>query len=215
MNPSPSSHEQVQPALTSPLLICEQCDTVYRRRPLARGEVARCARCQAVLERHQRIGLDGMLALVATVMVVFVQANVWPIITLGFNGEQIHARLWGIIIMMWREHSQVVAVLAAGTLFFFPLCRMLLLGWLLIYARLGRRAPGFRSLMVVLHYIRPWTMSEVFVLGVLVSIVKAQLYFDVTADAGAFAYAMLAILITVFSGIDIRQFWDKIPERSA
>jgi paraquat-inducible protein A len=213
---SPSSTQgQVQPALTSPLLICEHCDTVYRRRPLARGDVARCARCHAVLERHQRIGLNGMLALVATVMVVFVQANVWPIITLGLNGEQIHARLWGIIIMMWNEHSQVVAVLAAGTLFFFPLCRMLVLGWLLVYARLGRRAPGFRPLMMVLHYIRPWTMSEVFVLGILVSIVKAQLYFDVSADAGAFAYAALAILITIFSGIDVRQFWDKIPESAS
>jgi paraquat-inducible protein A len=213
---SPSSTQgQTQPAFTSPLLICEHCDTVYRRRPLARGDVARCARCHAVLERHQRIGLNGMLALVATVMVVFVQANLWPIITLGLNGEQIHARLWGIIIMMWNEHSQVVAVLAAGTLFFFPLCRMLVLGWLLVYARLGRRAPGFRPLMMVLHYIRPWTMSEVFVLGILVSIVKAQLYFDVSADAGAFAYAALAILITIFSGIDVRQFWDKIPESAS
>jgi paraquat-inducible protein A len=64
---------------------------------------------------------------------------------------------------------------------------------------------------VILHYIGPWTMSEVFVLGILVSIVKAQLYFDVTADAGAFAYAVLALLITVFSGIDMRQLWDKIP----
>lgn len=209
-----SSNEPLQPALQSPLLICEHCDTVYRRRHLARGDVARCARCHAVLERHQRLSLDGMLALVATVMVVFVQANVWPIITLGLNGEQIHARLWGIILMMWREHSQVVAVLAAGTLFFFPLCKMLALGWLFIYARLGRRAPGFRPLMVVLHYIRPWTMSEVFVLGVLVSIVKAQLYFDVMPDAGVFAYAALALLITVFSGIDVRQLWDKIPENA-
>jgi paraquat-inducible protein A len=209
---SPStSPEQVQPALTSSLLICEHCDTVYRRRPLARGDVARCARCHAVLERHQKIGINAMLALVATVMVVFVQANVWPIITLGLNGEQIPARLWGIIAMMWREHSQVVAVLAAGTLFFFPLCKMLVLGWLLVYARLGRRAPGFRPLMMVLHYIQPWTMSEVFVLGILVSIVKAQLYFDVTTDAGAFAYAVLAILITIFSGIDVRKLWE-IPE---
>jgi paraquat-inducible protein A len=214
MTPPTSSTGQAQPTLTSSLLICEHCDTVYRRRPLARGDVARCARCHAVLERHQRIGLNAMLALVVTVMVVFVQANVWPIITLGFNGEQIHARLWGIIAMMWHEHSQVVAVLAAGTLFFFPLCKMLTLGWLLIYARLGRRAPGFRQLMVLLHYIRPWTMSEVFVLGVLVSIVKAQLYFDVMPDAGVFAYAMLALLITVFSGIDVRQLWDRIPENT-
>lgn len=215
MNSPLPDRGQLQPALTSSLLICEHCDTVYRRRPLARGDVARCARCHAVLERHQRIGLNAMLALVATVMVVFVQANLWPIITLSLNGEQIHTRLWGIIAMMWQEHSQVVAVLAAGTLFFFPLCKMLALGWLLIYARLGRRAPGFRQVMVLLHYIGPWTMSEVFVLGVLVSIVKANLYFDVTPDAGVFAYAALALLITVFAGIDVRQLWDKIPEDAA
>ncbi|MBE1160060.1 paraquat-inducible protein A [Dyella acidiphila] len=212
MNSPITDRGQIDPALSSPLLICEHCDTVYRRRPLACGDVARCARCGAVLERHQRISLNMMLALVATVMVVFVQANLWPIITLSLNGEQIHTRLWGIIVMMWNAHSQVVAVLAAGTLFFFPLCKMLALGWLLIYARLGRRAPGFRQTMVVLHYIGPWTMSEVFVLGVLVSIVKAHLYFDVTPDAGVFAYAALAILITVFAGIDVRQLWDKIPD---
>jgi paraquat-inducible protein A len=210
---SPSSpHGPITSASSSALLICEHCDTVYRRRPLACGEVARCARCRAVLERHQRIGPDAMLALVAAVMVVFVQANVWPIITLGFNGEQIHARLWGIISMMWHEHSQVVAVLAAGTLFFFPLLKMLTLGWLLAFARVGRRAPGFRQLMVFLHYIGPWTMSEVFVLGVLVSIVKAHLYFDVTPDAGVFAYAVLALFITVFAGIEVRQLWDLVPE---
>jgi paraquat-inducible protein A len=210
---SPSPHPApTQPALTAPLLICEHCDTVYRRRLLARGEVARCARCHAVLERHQLTDLNAMLALVVGVMVVFVQANVWPIITLGFNGEQIHARLWGIIMMMWREHSQVVAVLAAGTLFFFPLCKMLGLGWLLIFARTGRRAPGFKPLMVLLYHIGRWTMSEVFVLGVLVSIVKAHLYFDVTPDAGVFAYAVLAIFITIFSGIDVRRLWDVVPE---
>jgi paraquat-inducible protein A len=214
MSVPPASVEQAQKAMSSTLLICEHCDTVHRRRSLVRGEVARCTRCNAVLERHQRIGLDTMLALVVTVMVVFVQANVWPIITLGFNGEQIHATLWGIIIMMWKEHSQVVSVLAAATLFFFPLCKMGILGWLLVFGRQGKRAPGFVPLMVVLHYIAPWTMSEVFVLGVLVSIVKAHMYFDVTPDAGVFAYAALALLITVFSGIDLRQLWDKIPAES-
>jgi len=214
MSIPPVSTEQAQKAMSSTLLICEHCDTVHRRRSLAQGEVARCTRCNAVLERHQRIGLDTMLALVVTVMVVFVQANVWPIITLGLNGEQIHATLWGIIIMMWKEHSQVVSVLAAATLFFFPLCKMGILGWLLVFGRQGKRAPGFVPLMVVLHYIAPWTMSEVFVLGVLVSIVKAHMYFDVTPDAGVYAYAALALLITVFSGIDLRQLWDKIPQES-
>jgi len=197
------------------LLICEHCDTVYRRRPLARGDVARCACCHAELERHQRLSVSALLALVLTAMIVFVQANMWPIVTLGLNGQLSGATLWGTIIVMWQQQAQVVAVLAAGTLFFFPLLKMLLLGWLLWFARLGRRAPGFVPMMVTLHYLQPWTMSEVFVLGALVAIVKAHLYFDVVADPGIYAYAGLTLLITIFAGVDLRQLWELAPEDPA
>lgn len=197
------------------LLICEHCDTVYRRRKLARGDVARCACCNAELERHQSLSVNTLLALVLTAMIVFVQANMWPIVTLGLNGQFSGTTLWGTIIAMWQQQAQVVAVLAAGTLFFFPLLKMLLLGWLLWFARLGRRAPGFVPMMVTLHYLQPWTMSEVFVLGALVAIVKAHLYFDVVANPGIYAYAALTLLITIFAGVDLRRLWELAPEDRA
>lgn len=197
------------------MLICEHCDTVYRRRKLARGDLARCACCHAVLERHQSLSVSALLALVFTAMIVFVQANVWPIVTLGLNGQFSGATLWGTIIAMWQQQAQVVSVLAAATLFFFPLTKMLLLGWLLWFARLGRRAPGFVPMMVVLHYLQPWTMSEVFVLGALVAIVKAHLYFDVVANPGIYAYAALTLLITIFAGVDLRRLWELTPEDPA
>ncbi|GAB3784067.1 paraquat-inducible protein A [Dyella agri] len=197
------------------LLICEHCDTVHRRHPLARGEVAECARCGAVLERCRGMPAKTMLALVLTALVVFVQATLWPIVTLGLNGQYVDATLWDMIHMMWVDHSQVVAVLAAGTLFVFPLGKILILGWLLMYARNGRRAPGFRQLMVALHHLGPWTMSEVFVLGALVSIVKAHLYFDVLPDPGIYAYGALMLLITVFAGIDLTRLWDETRDEHA
>ncbi|EIM01758.1 paraquat-inducible protein A [Rhodanobacter thiooxydans] len=197
------------------LLICEHCDTVYRRRPLARGEVATCARCGAELERHHAMSTNAMLALILTSMIVFVQANMWPIVTLGLSGQHSSTTLWGVIIAMWQEQAKVVSVLVAATLFFFPLMKMLLLGWLLWFGKAGRRAPGFVPLMVALHRLGPWTMSEVFVLGALVAIVKAHTYFDVTADPGIYAYAALTLLITIFAGVDLRQLWDDLPERTA
>ncbi|GAA0888196.1 paraquat-inducible protein A [Rhodanobacter soli] len=197
------------------LLICEHCDTVYRRRTLARGDVARCARCGAELERHHAMSVNVMLALILTAMIVFVQANMWPIVTLGLSGQQSSTTLWGMILAMWREEAKVVSVLVAATLFFFPLLKMLLLGWLLWFARAGRRAPGFVRLMVILHYLGPWTMSEVFVLGALVAIVKAHTYFDVTPDPGIYAYAALTLLITIFAGVDLRRLWDDVPEGAA
>ena len=197
------------------LLICEDCDTVYRRRALESGEVARCARCGAELDRHRPWTVNGLLALILTAMIVFVQANIWPIFTLGLNGQYNATTLWGMIVTMWQQDAQVVSVLAAATLFFFPMTKMLVMGWLLWFARAGRRAPGFAPLMVLLHRIGPWTMSEVFVLGALVAIVKAHNYFDVVADPGIYAYGALTLLITIFSGVDMRQLWELTPEPGA
>ncbi|MEW9623654.1 paraquat-inducible protein A [Rhodanobacter geophilus] len=208
---SPHCIDTTAPAL----LVCEHCDTVHRRRPLARGEVAECARCGAVLERCRGMPAGTMLALLLTGLVLFVQATLWPIVTLGLNGQYVAATLWDMIHMMWVDHSQVVAVLAAATLFVFPLGKILILGWLLLYARSGRRAPGFRRLMVALHHLGPWTMSEVFVLGALVSIVKAHLYFDVIPNPGIYAYAALMLLITVFAGIDLTRLWDETRDEDA
>jgi paraquat-inducible protein A len=90
---------------------------------------------------------------------------------------------------------------------------MMGLGWLLLFARRRRRAPGFRLLMIMMHYLGPWTMSEVFVLGVLVAMVKAKSYFDVMPDPGIYAYAVLTVLITVFAGVDPRRLWDYVADR--
>lgn len=196
-------------------MICEDCDTVYRRRELSAGEVAVCVRCGAVLERHLRFGLDALAALVLTALIVFLMGNMWPVATLSLNGQEISASLSDMIIIMWRDHSRIVAAITAVTLFYFPLLNMIGIGWLLLFARRGRRAPGFRLLMVAMYYLGPWTMSEVFVLGALVAMVKAKNYFDVMPQAGIYSYAVLTVLITVFAGIDLRRLWDLVPDRSS
>ena len=195
-------------------LICEDCDTVHLRRELVAGEVALCARCGAVLERHIRFSVDALAALVLTALIVFIMGNLWPIATLSLNGREISATLWDMILIMWRDHSRIIGAITAITLFYFPLLNMMGIGWLLLFARRGRRAPGFRLLMIAMHYLGPWTMSEVFVLGALVAMVKAESYFEVMPDPRIYAYAALMVLITVFASIDLRRLWDVVPDRS-
>jgi len=201
--------------LSSRLLICHDCDTVYRTAALGRGEVARCARCGAVLARHHRLGLDALTALVVGALILFIQGNLWPVVTLGLNGQHSSTTLWGMILIMWQDHAEVVSVITAVTLFFFPLANMLSLGWLLYFGRRGELAPGFRPLMLLLHYLGPWTMSEVFVLGALVAMVKAKAYFEVFPDTGIYAYGALILFITVLAGFDLRRLWDLVPIRGA
>lgn len=197
------------------LIVCEHCDSVYRRRSLARGEVADCVVCGAVLERHQWLGVDAQFALIFAALIVFVIANVSPIVTLGFSGMKAATTLWGAVIAMWNDGAQIVAVLSAMTLFFFPLGQILIFGWVLWFARKGIRAPGFPLAMSALVRVKPWSMIEVFMLGTLVAVVKAHTYFDVVPGAGIWAFGFLTLLVTVFSSLDPRELWDLTAEAKA
>ncbi|NID15586.1 paraquat-inducible protein A [Luteibacter yeojuensis] len=197
------------------LIVCEHCDSVYRRRELARGDVADCVVCGAVLERHQWLGVDAQFALIATALIVFVIANVSPIVTLGLSGMTAATTLWGAVIAMWKDGAQVVAFLSAMTLFFFPLSQILIFGWVLWFARDGRRAPWFAQAMSALVRVKPWSMIEVFMLGTLVAVVKAHTYFDVVPGPGIWAFGVLTLLVTVFSSLDPRELWNLTREDAA
>ena len=197
------------------LIVCEHCDSVYRRRSLARGEVADCVVCGAVLERHQWLGVDAQFALIFAALIVFVIANVSPIVTLGLSGMKAATTMWGAVIAMWNDGAQIVAFLSAMTLFFFPLSQILIFGWVLWFARKGIRAPGFPLAMSALVRVKPWSMIEVFMLGTLVAVVKAHTYFDVVPGPGIWAFGFLTLLITVFSSLDPRERWDLTAEAKA
>lgn len=197
----------------APLIACEHCDTVYRRQPLRRGEVARCQRCHAVLYRRHWLSVDAMLALTLTAAIAFAIANVWPIVSLGLNGNDNAATLWQAIVDTWREGAGLVSVLAALTLFVFPLLQILLFAWVLSFLRAHRRPPGFPLLMTAIRRIRPWSMIEVFMLGTLVAVVKVSDIFDVVLHPGIWAFAALTVLITTVTTFDVREVWATKAER--
>lgn len=192
----------------SPYVVCEHCDAVYTRRPLGRSERALCLRCGAELYRDQLADLQTMLALTVTSLIVFVIANVYPIVTLQLQGVSSGTTLWGAIRATWDTGVGPVAVLAALTVFFFPLAQIVMFGYVL-GALLRRRVPrGFVDLMHALRLMRPWSMVEVFMLGTLVSVVKIAGMASVKPEVGIFAFAVLTILLTVINSFDLRLLWD-------
>ncbi|MFT3791823.1 MAG: paraquat-inducible protein A [Rudaea sp.] len=174
--------------------------------------MARCTRCRAVLYRSSRLDIDHLLALTVAAAIVFAIANTSPVIRIAVGGMHNEADLPQAISALSHGGSLLVGVVAAVTLFVVPLLQIALLGWVLSFARAGRRAPGFASVMRVLHRIRPWSMTEVFLLGVLVAIVKLSGMINVVAGPGAWATAVLTVLITVIAKRDIRTLWSLVAD---
>lgn len=190
------------------LVVCEHCDAVYRRPALTAGECVRCEVCAAPFYRMGRLDADRWLALTIAAVIVYVIANVCPIIRIGFNGLHNQATLWQSAAALAQGPITLIAIPAAAVVIVVPLLQMLLLGWVLLYARSARRAPGFRAAMKLLVVLRPWSMIEVALIGILVAVIKLAGFLHVVPGAGLWAAAALTVLFTLIAAPDARRLWE-------
>ena len=199
----------VKPAMPSALLvICEHCDSVYRRQVLKPGEVARCQRCGSVLYRRDRHDLDAMLALTLASLIVFLIANAYPIMRLDLAGIENDTTLWHAILTSYDSGVDAIAIAAAVCVFIFPLMQIGLFLYVLLPLRNGLRPKHFSGAMYALRLMRPWSMTEVFMLGILVSLVKLLATYTVVVGVSAWAFLALTMILTIIGSTDLHELWD-------
>lgn len=192
------------------VIICEHCDSLYEAVPLQKGETASCARCGAVLERAHRLSLEQLLALTIAAAVLFVFANVFPVIDISMKGLSNEVTLWSSVEALAQGRITLIALVAGLSIIFAPMLQIILLFWVLLHAQKGTVAPGFKMCMRALEHLRPWSMLEVCMLGILVAIVKLSGMLDVHAGVGLWAMAMLMVLIILIAGKHTRRLWTEL-----
>jgi len=195
----------------SPILICRDCDAVYRAIPLNRGDVAVCRRCDAVLARHFGVDIEGALALVGAAAILFAIANLTPVLSIEVAGAQTQANVWFAVRSLQQGWISVAAMGLAFTTFVIPAAQIALLFWVLLFARCGLRPPGFAPVMRHLHRMRPWSMTEVFLLGALVAIVKLANWVPIAAGPGIWAVAALTAVLALLGRCDPASWWSIAP----
>lgn len=198
----------------SALAVCEHCDAVHRRLPLAARARAHCVRCGSVLYVARRAHLESWLALSLASGIAYLIANLNPIVEVELRGERTRATLFEALATTWTAGAAPVAALAALCVFVFPLLRIGLETYLLAQLQARHRPPHLRGIMHALRVMRPWSMVEVFMLGVIVSVVKLGGQATVIPGAGLLGFAALTVLLTLLATFDTDVLWDH-AERSA
>jgi paraquat-inducible protein A len=191
----------------SELLVCPHCDALHRPVALGKHEMAVCIACGHILARHHSFTVDQLLALTVAAALCFLIGNAYPLMTIDLAGIHTEATVWGAALLLLHGWTTLPGVVLAVSMFLLPLLQIALLLWVLIFARLQRRAPGLRAALVALHRSRPWSMTEVFLLGALVAIVKLSSWVHVTPGIGIWALASLTILLTILSMVEPRFWW--------
>jgi len=197
------------------LVSCGSCDLHQEVGQLPRGGTARCVRCDDLLHRRPRGGLQVALALALTALLLFALANAFPLITFDLAGRSQSGRLLSGVFGLYQEGYWNLAALVFFTTFLAPLLYLLSLLYVMFPLALGRRPWGLAPVYRVVIALAPWAMLEVYTLGILVAFIKLGDFGQVVPGValGAF-FCMTFVIIATNHSIDREAVWEQVPTKS-
>ena len=206
-----SLHPWPQPPGGPHLSACHFCDTLHEATPLAEWIAARCRCCGAVLYENRPASLARVTAFAISALILMVVVNSFPFLTMDAAGIRTTLNLASGARALIHEGSPLLGVALA----LFTIVTPLLLASGLIYVcgplLFGRVAPGAIHIAKWLNKTEPWNMIEVFLLGVLVSLLKLDKLADVQFGMGFWAFgAVMLCMAAAISGIDRDELWDRL-----
>lgn len=195
-------------ATTGAFVACPECDLLQHEVILPPRGVALCRRCGAELYHNTPSGLDKTLAFTICGLMLYCIANLFPLVGLELNGTQNATTLYGAVLAIYDQKLEPVAVLVFVTAILVPGLELLCMMYLLVPLRLGKMAYGFKLVFRLIQAIHPWGMVEVFMLGILVSVVKLSNFATVVPGIALWSFAGLMLMIAaVAQSFNPRDLW--------
>lgn len=207
--PMPQSHSLFADA--QELTACHDCDLLFHKPHLQVGERAVCPRCGAQLFERKGNSIDHSLALNLTSLVLFVMANCNTLLTMKVGGKaQAGAVISGVQELL-NQGFWAIALLVLTVSILAPLVKMLCLFYVLLPLRLGRRLPQATKLFRLYDNLHPWAMTEVYMLGILVAVVKLA---DLASlEPGIALYSFAALIVSMAAtdaSLETHEIWDSL-----
>ena len=195
------------------LTACHECDLLQREPILPPGGVACCPRCGAVLFRDIPDSVDRALAFTLGAAFLFIISNVFPIVGLEAAGIRSATSLYGAVEMIWMNDMEVVAALVFITTILIPAVEISLRLYVLLPLKLGQVPQGLAPILRLLQSVRPWSMTQVFILGVLVALVKLVHLAHVVPGIALWTFGGLIILLTAsVASFNMHELWNMVSE---
>jgi paraquat-inducible protein A len=189
-------------------LPCAHCDLITKCR-----EGQRCPRCRGVVRRRKHWSIERTTALVLAGAVLYVPANMLPIMAVGRLGRPHSDTIISGILELARRGLWPLAAIVLFASILVPVFKLFSLTWfLLAVRRRSRWGLGFRTrLYRWVDAIGRWSNIDVFMISILVALVQFGVLARVEARAGAVAFAAV-VVITMFAAevFDPRLMWDAV-----
>lgn len=197
--------------LTEQLIVCHDCDLLQREIHLRPGCAASCSRCGAVLYRNATDSIERTLAYTLAAAVLFVLANVFPLFAIELQGSHSAINLLGAVRSLWDQQMQFISLIVFLTTILIPALELVTMTYLLLPLKFRHVPAGYTNFLRMMQIVKPWGMVEVFMLGVLVSLVKLTGSFKVIPGVALWSFGCLTLLLAAAaSSFNARDVWARL-----
>jgi paraquat-inducible protein A len=213
------------PADASPVLTgrqlglysCATCGCVSQvTPPHSTGTQLQCPRCATPLSRPRRASLQSTWAYLLAATVLYIPANVFPIMSTSSVFDKGQYTLLGGIVELWASGDWTLSTVVFVASIAVPIVKIGALSLLAATAqhrscwRSAERTQLFRMISVIGH----WSMLDVFVVVLLVGMLSLGPFAGVEPQAGLLAFGAVVVLTMLASdSFDARLLWPEPSTR--
>lgn len=177
------------------LIACHDCDLLHEVVPIPVETVAMCSRCGAPLYRNKKNSIDRTLAMAATGVLLFAIAISFPFLALKSQGITRETTIFTGILELYRQDMELLATLVFVTAIVIPVLELFALLYIFIPLRQGATPWKLGTIFRALERVQTWSMMEVFMLGILVSLVKLAKLATIVPGIAVYAFAALIFVL--------------------
>ncbi|WP_191485791.1 paraquat-inducible protein A [Pseudomonas sp. FEN] len=197
-------------AIDAGILICTECHELNREDADSDEQV--CTRCGALVHPRRPNSLMRTWALLLTSAILYIPANMLPIMTVNSLGKGDPSTIMsGVIALVQHGMFPIAAVVFVASILV-PTFK--LVGIALLLFSVQRHQPLSARQRIVMYrfieFIGRWSMLDIFVIAILVAVVNFGRIASIEANLGAIAFASVVIL-TMLAAVtfDPRLIWDN------
>jgi len=176
---------------------CNTCACVNQKS----DKRTRCRRCNAKINPNLQISFHKTFAYLVTAMILFIPANIYPVMVTTQFGESQSSTIIEGIILLWSNGSYPIALIILFASVFIPIVKFILILYLLLTAKFNIYTKRVDKLKLfhMTEFIGPWSMIDVFVVSILAALIELS-SIQIVPGMGITAFALM-VLFTLLAAL--------------
>ena len=178
---------------------------------LQKGEKAICPRCGALVLERKGHSFDYSLALALTSLILFTIANINTLLRMNVAGRSESENIISGVYELYTQGYWEIAALVFVVSIFAPLLKILCVFYVLAPLKFNARLPYAKQVFRFFEVLHPWAMTEVYMLGILVALVKLADLATINVGIALYAFAaLIPFMAATDASLDDHEIWERL-----